>query len=159
MANNQRNAIKLERDEAVRYLQDSRRIVLATNGHDGCPHLVAMWYVVKDGDLLMTTYGKSQKAVNIKRDPRATVLADSGEQYDQLKGLMLRGRAEIIEGDVDLTADVLRMVGAKMSGVSVSADQNEMLLAQARKRVVIRFTPEKTASWDHAKMRASHPGR
>jgi PPOX class probable F420-dependent enzyme len=158
MANNQRNAIKLERDEADKYLRDSRRIVLATNGHDGCPHLVAMWYVVKDGDLLMTTYGKSQKALNIKRDPRASVLAESGDQYDQLKGLMLRGRAEVIEGDVDLTADVLRMVGAKMSGVSISPGQNEVLLAQARKRVVIRFSPEKTASWDHAKMRASRPG-
>ena len=125
--------------------------MLATNGHDGCPHLVAMWYAVKDGDLLMTTYGKSQKAVNIVRDPHATVMIEAGERYDQLKGLMLRGRAEIVN-DLKLTTEVLALVGEKMSGVGVSPDQHGALESQARKRIVVRFRPEKWASWDHSKI-------
>src|SRR5713226_8538597 len=150
-SSNQRERIRLSPQEAQRFLKESRTLVLATNGHDGCPHLVAMWYVVKDGDLLMTTYGKSQKAVNIGRDPRATAMIEAGERYDQLKGLMLRGRAEVVN-DLKLTTEVLARVGEKMSGVGVSAEQHAALESQARKRIVIRFRPEKWASWDHSKI-------
>ena len=148
---NQRDRIRLTDTEAESFLRQARTLVLATNGHDGSPHLVAMWYAVKDGELLMTTYGKSQKAVNIGRDPRASVLIESGEQYNRLKGLMLRGRASIVQ-DVKFTAEVLTLVGAKMSGVAVSPEQQKTLETQAQKRVVIRFRPEKFASWDHSKM-------
>ena len=133
-------------------MEEGRTATLATNGRNGYPHLVAMWYGIKDGDLVMTTYGKSQKAVNIKRDPRATMMWESGTAYNQLRGLMIRGRAEIVE-DVNFTAEVLRLVGAKMSGSSaVSPEQNRALEAQATKRIVIRFHPEKFSSWDHSKM-------
>lgn len=147
----QRDLIKLTPEEGRRYLEQGRRLVLASNGRDGFPHLVAMWYVVKDGDLLMTTYGKSQKAINLGRDRRTTVLLDSGEGYNQLRGLMIRGRAEIVE-DPALTVEVLRLVGAKMSGAAVSPGHDRALAAQAAKRVVIRIHPERCASWDHAKI-------
>lgn len=152
----QRDSIKLTPEESRLYLEQSRRLVLASNGRDGYPHLVAMWYVVRDGELLMTTYGKSQKAVNLRRDPKVTVLLERGEAYNQLRGLMIRGRAEIVE-DPAFTAEVLRLVGAKMSGVAVSQAQNRTLIAQAAKRVAIRIHPERYASWDHAKT-AGAPG-
>jgi hypothetical protein len=80
------------------------------------------------------------------------MLLESGQAYNELRGLMMRGHAEIVE-DREVTADVLRRIAAKMSGLeSVSPAQNEALLAQAAKRVVIRFHPEKFASWDHSKM-------
>jgi len=147
-----RKSIQLTPEESRRFIEEGRTATLATNGRDGYPHLIAMWYGVKDGDILMTTYGKSQKAVNIRRDPRATMMWESGTAYNKLRGLMIRGRAEIVE-DANYTYDVLRLVGAKMSGTSaVSPEQNRALEAQATKRVVIRFHPEKFASWDHSKM-------
>ncbi len=137
-------------------MDEGRTAMLATNGRDGYPHLIAMWYAVKDGDIVMTTYGKSQKTVNIRRDPRATMMWEAGTAYNKLRGLMIRGRAEIVE-DVKFTGEVLRLVGAKMSGSTsgssaVSPEQNRALEAQATKRIVIRFHPEKFSSWDHSKM-------
>jgi len=152
MGSNQRDAIKLTPTEITEYLEQSKTLTLATNGRDGWPHLIAMWYAVKDGAVLMTTYGKSQKAVNIKRDPRATIMIESELEYGKLKGLMMRGRASIVE-DLNFTAEVMRLVGAKMSGGSLGAGQNDAIMAQASRRVVIEFCPEKTASWDHSKMR------
>ena len=154
MATNQRDAIKLSPAEVARYLEQSKTLTLASNGRDGWPHLIAMWYAVKDGAILMTTYGKSQKAVNLRRDGKATIMIESGTEYGKLKGLMVRGRARIIE-DVSFTTQVMRMVGAKMSGAQGAAPSNQALAAQAAKRVVIEFRPEKTASWDHSKMRAT----
>jgi hypothetical protein len=79
-------------------------------------------------------------------------MIESESEYSKLKGLMMRGRARIVE-DVNLTAQVMLMVGEKMSGAQGSAGSNRALMAQAAKRVVIEFHPEKTASWDHSKMR------
>ena len=147
-----RKSIQLSPEEMRRFIAEGRTAMLATNGKDGYPHLIAMWYAALDGDLVMTTYGKSQKAVNIRRDPRATMMWESGTAYNKLAGLMIRGRAEIVE-DVNFTREVLRLVGRKMSGSSdVSPEQNRALEAQALKRVVIRFHPERWSSWDHSKL-------
>ena len=147
-----RKSIRLTPEESRQFMEEGRTAMLATNGRDGYPHLIAMWYAVKDGDLVMTTYGSSQKAVNIRRDPRATMMWEAGTSYNKLRGLMIRGRAEIVE-DSKFTYEVLRLVGKKMSGISsVTPEQNTALEAQATKRVVIRFHPEKFSSWDHSKM-------
>jgi PPOX class probable F420-dependent enzyme len=147
-----RKSIQLTSEEARRFMEEGRTATLATNGRDGYPHLVAMWYGLKDGDIVMTTYGKSQKAVNIRRDSHATMMWEAGTAYNKLRGLMIRGHAELVE-DVQYTTEVLRLVGAKMSGATaVSAEQNRALEAQATKRIVIRFHPEKFSSWDHSKM-------
>jgi len=147
-----RKSIQLTPEESRRFMEEGRTATLATNGRDGHPHLVAMWYGVKDGAIVMTTYGKSQKAVNIRRDPRATMMWESGTAYNKLRGLMIRGRAELVE-DVKFTLEVLQIVGAKMSGASaVSPEQNRALEAQATKRIVIRLHPERFSSWDHSKM-------
>ena len=147
-----RKSIQLTAEESRQFIEEARTAMLATNGRDGYPHLISMWYALKDGDLVMTTYGKSQKAVNIRRDPRATMMWEAGTAYNQLRGLMIRGRAEIVE-DPKVTYEVLRLVGKKMSGMDpVSPEQNAALEAQSKKRVVIRFHPEKFSSWDHSKM-------
>jgi len=147
-----RKSIQLTPDEVRLFMDEGRTAMLATNGRDGYPHLIAMWYAVKDGDLVMTTYGKSQKVQNIRRDPRATMMWESGTAYNKLAGVMIRGRAEIVD-DVNFTAEVMRMVGRKMSGSNpVSPEQSRALATQAAKRVVIRFHPEKFSSWDHSKM-------
>ena len=67
-------------------------VVCATNGRDGWPHLMPLWYVVRDGELWSWTYAKSQKVRNLERDDRVTLQVETGEQYDQLRGVMIKAR-------------------------------------------------------------------
>ena len=83
---NQRDSIKMTPEQALAYLTSHHSCALATNGHDGYPHVVAMWYTVKDGTIMMTSYARAQKIVNLRRDPRATVLVESGATYKELSG-------------------------------------------------------------------------
>src|SRR5215212_7744920 len=80
-------------DEAAAFLEGLRIVVVATLGRDGWPHLMPLWYVLRDGQLWGWTYAKSQKVRNLERDPRATLQVETGERYDQLRGLMLRTEA------------------------------------------------------------------
>src|SRR5574341_1719829 len=110
-----RKAIEMTTEERDAFLRDTRTIALSTLDQHGYPHSVAMWYVMEDGCCLMTTYAKSQKAVNVRRNPKVAVLAESGQTYDTLKGVLLRGRAELVE-DLDTCVRVLTSVHRKMMG-------------------------------------------
>jgi PPOX class probable F420-dependent enzyme len=147
-----RKAVALTADERRRYLADSHTIILTTLDARGYPHSVAMWYVVDaDGSVVMTTFAKSQKAVNLRREPRCALLVESGRTYEELKGLLIRGRASV-EQDEEKVLDVLEKVHAKY-GMPGSADgMREAMRGQARKRVVIRIRPERVSSWDHGKL-------
>ena len=140
---NQRNSIKMTPEQALAYLAAHHSCALASNGHDGYPHVVAMWYTVKDGTIMMTSYARAQKIVNLRRDPRATVLVESGATYKELSGVMVRGRVELVEGPAAL-AEVLNLTGAD--------PDNPAAVRRAQKRVVMRFHPERWASWDHSKI-------
>jgi len=108
-----RNEIALTPEEQRRFLQDSHTIILSTLDRHGYPHSVAMWYVVDpDGTVLMTTFAKSQKAVNLRRDPRCSLLVESGRKYEDLKGLLIRGRATLEPG-TERVLDLLERVHEK----------------------------------------------
>src|SRR5207344_3537077 len=92
-----RDQITMAADEIEGYLDAQRTLQVASINADGTPHLVAMWYARHDGDIAFWTYGKSQKIVNLRRDPRLTVLVATGEVYEQLKGVSIQGQAELIE--------------------------------------------------------------
>lgn len=148
---NRRNAIAFTAEEEAKYIREAKTAILCTNDPKGYPHAVAMWFDVDpDGSVLMTTYGKSQKVRNIRRDPKVTLLVESGTTYDQLKGLMIRGRAEVIE-DVDRCAELLRRIHVKMGGESLPG-LIDVLRERARKRVLVRVAPERQSSWDHTKL-------
>jgi PPOX class probable F420-dependent enzyme len=140
---NQRDSIKMTSEQALAYLSAHHSCALATNGHDGYPHLVAMWYTVKDGAIMMTSYSRAQKIVNLKRDPRATVLVESGAKYKELRGVMVRGRVELVEGPAAL-AEILALTGADPN--------NPAAVRRVQKRVLMRIRPERWASWDHSKI-------
>lgn len=142
--------IALTPEEQERFLDDVRTITLASIDKDGWPHLVAMWFCRIDGLVHMTTFRKSQKAVNLRRDPRVTLLAESGATYSELRGLMIRGEAEVVD-DLDTALEVMGRVREKhFAGNSPEAD--DALRAQATKRVVIRVHPRHASSWDHTKL-------
>jgi len=150
----QRDRIQMPADEAKRFLEGGRHLQVASIGPSGAPHLVAMWYVVDDqGRALFTTYERSQKVQNVRRDPRVTLLVETGEAYNELRGVMVEGRAEVLS-EPAFTAEVMRQVGAKYGGGSgTSRDANdEAIPPAAYKRAVVRVTPERMRSWDHRRL-------
>ena len=139
-------------EEADAFLDEQRTMICATNGHDGWPHLMPLWYVVRAGTLWAWTYAKSQKTKNLERDPRATLQVEAGDAYDQLRGLMLRCEAvlhrdpEVIEGFVAELAERYAPPGAD------PAAMREGFARQIPKRVAIEFAERGRVSWDHRKL-------
>ena len=146
-----RAEIQLSDEERKMYLSTALTIILVTVGRDGYPHAVPMWFLVEeDGSVYMTTYGRSQKVVNVRRNPRVALLVESGVRYDELKGVLIRGDAEVVE-DEDLCVRILTRIQTKHMGSLASAVE-EVMRAQARKRVVLKLTPDRVVSWDHQKL-------
>lgn len=148
---NRRKAIELTEAERHRCLEDARTIILVSVGRDGYPHAVPMWFVFDDdGCCYMTTYARAQKTVNVRRNPKVALLVESGERYHELQGVLVRGTAEVVE-DLDLSVRVLTKIQTKHLG-PLGPEVGEILRTQARKRVVVKVTPERFASWDHRKL-------
>jgi PPOX class probable F420-dependent enzyme len=151
-----RDQITMTPDEIEAYLPDQRILNVATIGPTGHPHLVAMWFALIDGRPMFWTFAKSQKVVNLRRDPKVTALVESGDSYDQLRGVELVGTARIIE-DYDDVLAIGKAVGVKYTGpAALGADALPFLEAQAAKRVGIAIDVERTVSWDHRKLGATY---
>ena len=137
-------------DEISAFLEAGRDLQVASINADGTPHLVTMWYAMQDGEIAFWTYGKSQKILNLRRDPRLSVLVATGEVYEQLKGVSIQGQAEIVD-DRD---DVLRYGEAVYERYwgPLNDTVREGVQAMGAKRVVIVVKPEKILSWDHSKL-------
>jgi PPOX class probable F420-dependent enzyme len=146
-----RNQIALTAEEQERFLADGWTLQVASIGPGGFPHLVAMWYVVDDGLVTFTTFRKSQKVVNLQRDPKLTVMLEAGRLYNELQGLVIEGEAEIVD-DTDNTSRVMSLVGAKYQGIPADTSNAEAQMKVASKRVVIRVRPVDIYSWDHTKL-------
>lgn len=143
--------IALTDEEQQKFLDEGWTLQVASIGPGGFPHLVAMWYVVIDGKIHFTTFGKSQKIVNLRRDPKISVMLESGKGYAELKGLVIEGHAVLIE-DTPFTAKVMGLVGQKYNGIPAPTETPEAALKVASKRVVVRIDPVDIYSWDHTKL-------
>ena len=138
--------IRLTADEQAAYLRVNRKAALATLDKDGFPHVTAMNFVLRDGAFYMTSYGKAQKVVNIRRNPKVAMMAETGSAYAELKGVMVRGLCEIIEGE-----DAVREAWAIISGASSTPRRRETN-DSAAKRVALKVTPRRIVTWDHTKL-------
>ncbi len=146
-----RASIALTDAETEQFLADGWTLQVASIGPKGFPHLVAMWYVVIDGRLHFTTFAKSQKVLNLRRNAKITAMLESGKDYSELRGYVVEGEAELLE-DPAFTAKVMALVGQKYNGIPVPTDTPEAALKVASKRVVVRINPVETYSWDHSKL-------
>jgi nitroimidazol reductase NimA-like FMN-containing flavoprotein (pyridoxamine 5'-phosphate oxidase superfamily) len=147
-----RDQIKLTPDEVAEFLARERVMEVASNGRDGWPHVTALWFVMRGTEPWAWTYRKSQKVKNLERDDRATTLVESGTEYSELKGVMLRTRAHI-QYDTEPIVAFAEELFAKYQGTNPGAEgMREALRAQAAKRVAIRFEVVETVSWDHSKL-------
>lgn len=150
-----REIIRMTEAEVRAYLAGQRRIIVVTNGPGGMPHPVPMNYGLDGGGrVLITTFAKSQKIRNLERDPRATLLVESGETYDQLKSVIAYADAEL-EHDPDRITQGMAMIRAADSlAGSLSTEMSQQVGASIAKRVLVRFTPFRVVSWDHGKLGA-----
>jgi PPOX class probable F420-dependent enzyme len=152
-----RNAVTMSDGEIEQFLTDNMKVQIATIGPDGTPHLTTLFYVLEDGMVAFWTYGRSQKVVNLRRDPRITLLVEDGEDYFELRGVSIQGKARLVEDYDDILALGSRVAKRMAGDVDLGDFGGEIVAQQARKRVGIVVEPIKVASWDHHKM-AGPPG-
>ncbi len=148
-----RDQIKLTAEELRAYLEDNKVMQVATMGPRGFPHVVPLWFVIDEDDLVGWTFAKSQKAKNLERDPRATVALEDGVEYQELRGVML-------ECDVEVTRETERVekVGEALADRygGGSEELKEAFRKQAPKRVGLRFKPQRIVSWNHRKLEGTY---
>ncbi len=145
-----RNQIEMSDAELGAFLAEQMVMQCATVGPRGLPHMVPLWFVADGTQLRGWTYAKSQKTKNLERDPRATIGIEDGVQYHELRGVML-------ECDVELEREPERVkqFGLALFGRyagEITPELDELIAAQAQKRVGLTFRPTRTVSWDHRKL-------
>lgn len=147
-----RDQIRMSEAELARFFDEERVLTCATIGPNGRPHLMPLWYVRDGLTLIAWTYGASQKVKNLERDPRATVQIEAGrDRYGELRGAMLECEVAIERDPARIVEAGLRLM-ARYAGSDAGPEARERVLKQAKKRVVLRFTPTRIASWDHRKL-------
>jgi PPOX class probable F420-dependent enzyme len=157
-----RDAIRMTGEEVAAFLAGQRTVVCATNGRDGWPHLMPLWYVIRErsggegsardrNELWAWTYARSQKVRNLERDPRCTLQVESGTEYAELRGVMIKAECELVR-DPDAVAAIGAELAARYAGASLDGDVGEAMRRQAAKRVGLRFIARATATWDHRKL-------
>jgi PPOX class probable F420-dependent enzyme len=150
-----RDAVRMSAAEVSAMLEQNLKVQVASNGHDGTPHLTTLFYVLHEGRVAFWTYARSQKIRNLERDPRVSALVEDGVDYFELRGISITGRAEIIRD-----RDEIFRIGSKVATRMVGADSFEALgdlgretvERQATKRVAVLIHPDRTATWDHSKL-------
>ena len=151
-----RSQITMTDDEVQAFLETERVLNVATLGPTGHPHLVAMWFAMVDGKPAFWTFGKSQKIVNLRRDPKMTGLVESGDGVRPIARCGVAWAGAIVD-DYETILEIGKAVGVKYNGPS-ALDEAALpfLEAQATKRVGVVFEVDHIASWDHTKLAGSY---
>ena len=138
-------------DEVWAFLDEVRHLQVATLGRDGSPHLMTLWFALADRALVFPSYTRSQKVVNLRRDPRIAVLAEAGSTYGELRGVSINGRAELVDGD-PRRIDLACLVERRYRPAPSEAALRERAERGSRKRTMVLVHPERVRSWDHRKL-------
>jgi PPOX class probable F420-dependent enzyme len=146
-----RNQIAMSDDEIWKFIEERKSLQVATIGADGAPHLTTLWFVIENGEIAFETFTKSQKIVNLKRDPRIAVLVEDGTKYNELRGVAINGRAVLHEDPAVVIPYARAMVRRNQPEVPEEHVDGAAQM-MARKRTVVVVKPEKIVSWDHRKL-------
>ena len=148
-----RASIAMSEAEVLAFLEQERTLTCASAGSDGWPHLMPLWYVLRGGRIWAWTYAKSQKVRNLERDPRATLLVETGTEYTELRGVQIEAEAELVRDPERVAEFGVELTVRYAEGISsVEGDARAALEAQAPKRVAISFPVLRMATWDHRKL-------
>jgi PPOX class probable F420-dependent enzyme len=148
---NQRARIAMSDDDVTAFLEGSRKLQLATINPDGTPHLVTMFYGLVEGRIAFWTYRKAQKTRNLERDPRVSCLVETGDDYGELRGVLLYGEARPVDDHERVLAIGLEIARRMTPGVV-----DDLLMPYVRqtgaKRVAYVVETTKVVSWDHRRL-------
>jgi PPOX class probable F420-dependent enzyme len=150
-----RDAVRMSDQEVADFLAEQIKVQVASVGKDGTPHLSTLFYVVRDGLIAFWTYGRSQKIRNLERDPRITCLVEDGDDYFELRGVSITGKAELVR-DREQIFEIGSEVATRMVGATSFEELGDIGRAeverQAQKRIAVVVHPDRVATWDHRKM-------
>lgn len=153
-----RAAVAMTDEEVQEFLGSEMKVQVASIGPDGFPHLTTLFYALLDGRIVFWTYASSQKIKNLQRDTRVAALVETGTDYNELRGVSIRGEAEVVT-DPDRIREIGRLVVQAMSGGEDLGELGDAIVEhQVTKRYAVVITPAKVASWDHRKL-DSFPGQ
>jgi PPOX class probable F420-dependent enzyme len=147
-----RDQIRMTPDEVRAFLDQEKTMTVGTIGPAGRPHLMPLWYVPEDDEMIAWTFAKSQKSKNLERDPHATVQVEAGVEYQELRGVMFECDVQV-DRDAARVAEYGRKIFQRYGGGSdLAPEVIQMIEQQAPKRIGMRFVPTRTVSWDHRKL-------
>ncbi len=147
-----RDQIELTENEQRELLDTERIVIVSSIGPRGWPHSMPMWFTVREGEIWVWTYAKSQKVRNLERDARATLLIETGFSYEELRGIQIEAKAELIRESPRVAGFGAELAARYSGGIADVEGAAAALQAQAAKRVAIRFRAVRTATWDHRKL-------
>lgn len=152
MASSGRAAVRMSADEVEEFLGSQMKVQVATVNPDGSPHLTTLFYVLDEGRIAFWTYASSQKIKNLQRDARITCLVEAGDDYFELRGVSIAGKAELVT-DEDRIREIGTAVAGRMAhGADLGDLGRELVERQVSKRWAVVVEPVKVATWDHRKM-------
>lgn len=145
--------------ELLAFLGEGQKTLqVSSNDHDGYPHIVPMWFLVEDGKVVFRSFSKSQKIMNLRRDPRIAVLVEEGNEYENLQGVMIKGQAKLVD-DADYCLDVYvglanryRYFPDVEPGATPEEEVREYFANYAARQTAVIVEPIETVSWDHRKL-------
>lgn len=149
----QRDLVRMSDAEISAFLDTRKSVMVATLDKDGAPHQTVLWFAEKDGRYLFETYGTSQKVVNLRRDPRISLIWEDGLDYNELRGVTASGKAEIIDSGPELIA-LMKVCLERNAPMLKGEALDHHAASMAKKRVVVAVRPDKVISWDHRKLAA-----
>jgi PPOX class probable F420-dependent enzyme len=151
-----RGQVQMTPEEITAFLAEGKTANIATMGPNGRPHLVALWFVPR-GDVIETwTYAKSQKAVNLRRLPQATILIETGDSYEKLRGVSMECDVELVTGTEKIALIGQQLMHRYSPNPQVATSASQFVRLQAPKRVGLVCRPTKIVSWDHGKLSGAY---
>lgn len=151
MKKNLREKIRMDAEEIAEFVEEQKSLQVGTINSDGSIHLSTLWFAVVDDLIVFETYTSSQKVVNLERDPRITVLLEDGLEYNNLRGVMIKGVANLVSEPTEVK-EVAREVIKRNQPEIPDEMLDDAAASLAVKRTVVTVVPEKVISWDHRKI-------
>jgi len=151
MKKNLREKIRMDAEEIAEFVEEQKSLQVGTINSDGSIHLSTLWFAVVDDLIVFETYTSSQKVVNLERDPRITVLLEDGLEYNNLRGVMIKGVANLVSEPTEVK-EIAREVIKRNQPEIPDEMLDDAAASLAVKRTVVTVVPEKVISWDHRKI-------